>query len=114
MKIINDFSCNSFRCVIIRCPRLGRYYNKKHSYIVYVMLGPNFWERELGSFGYRIKTYKQALKMFHNVCAHIKTTSDLSDISCLRKSCTPLNEKYYLNKDFVPTWYDLLKSVSIL
>lgn len=64
MQIVNDFKFGQFRCVIIRCPYLGKYYNKKHSYIVYTMLGPNFWEKELYSFGYRIKTYKHALTMF--------------------------------------------------
>lgn len=114
MQIINDFSYNSFRCVIIRCPRLGRFYKKKYSYIVYTMLGSNFWEKELHSFGYRIKNYKQALKMFYNVCAHIKTIDNLSDIVSLWNSCTRLNEKHYLNKNYAPFWYDALKTVGIL
>lgn len=45
MQIVNDFKFGQFRCVIIRCPYLGKYYNKKHSYIVYTMLGPNFGKR---------------------------------------------------------------------
>lgn len=114
MEILNDFKFNSFRCVIIRCPRLGRYYNKKHSYIVYTMLGANFWERELHSFGYRFGTYKHALKMFHNVCAHIKTTTNASDVCSLWNSCTPLPSKYLLNKDYTPSWYDALIDVGLL
>lgn len=114
MQIVNDFKFGQFRCVIIRCPRLDKYYDKKHSYIVYTMFGSNFWEKELHSFGYRIKTYKHALKMFHNVCAHIKTTTDSSDICALWNSCTNMNEKYYLNKDYVPGWHDALKAVGLL
>lgn len=88
---------------------------KKFGYIIYVMWGSNWREKELRSFGYRIYDYKVALNKFNHVCACIRTCDKTEDdvhqlwlASGLLDNKT-IGLKHYGNKDYFPTFFDFAR-----
>lgn len=106
MIVCKEFDTIKYKVYLVKVPRRHLGYPKKHrgnkfGYIIYVKMNQS-------SFGCRIKNYKWALKKYNNICAHIKTIDEnATDIFSLWESVTYLPDKYYLNKDYVPTYVEL-------
>lgn len=119
MKILKDFQSGIFRVTLIKVPlyHYGRKKRrgKKYGYIVYTMKGENYFEDYLHSFGYRLKRYKIATRYFNEISAHIKIADEnMKNIVPLWNSITTIKDKEYLNKDYVPGWYDILETVKLI
>lgn len=119
MQILKDFQLGIFRVVLIKLS-LYRYglkkrRGKKHGYIVYTMMGKNHFDEYLHSFGYRIKKFKVAHRLFNEISAHIKTADQTSkNVVPLWKSLSPIKDKECLNKDYLPGWGDILSATNLI
>lgn len=130
MQIIQSYTLENINAVLAKVELLShphrrsskhfdssnkKHRGKKYGYIIYVMWGLNWRERELCSFGYRIYDYKTALNKFNHVCACIRTCDKTEDdahqlwISSGLLNEKTINLKHYGNKDYFPTFFDFAR-----